>query len=170
MPHRSAPNDDGIVSADAITQVLIARTRESVCEAGVETDQLVATITLSARVDGTELFVITPDTTDLHALGPAATSVVALDGKVFESAWDGRHPLSPQTPSHAVAYRTSTASAIASHADHLVTASSPADALRGLAVSLDADNAASSPSTGQGSGSTPRVTDPRSSSSHPTKE
>lgn len=167
MPHSPAPLDSGDAGTAAVIQVLIARTREQLCEACTAASPREESATLSVRVPGTDLFVITPAATELHTVGPAQTSVVGMDGHIVGTAWDGRTSPSPAATAHAAAYVAAhdeqdadATHAVASISGRLAHASTPAAAL--LAV---AEQAGSSPATGARTGSdsplpTGKINDP----------
>lgn len=153
MPLPPTASDRGDAGAAAVRQVLIARTRERLCEAcstAAPSDHP-HPIALSLRVDGTDLFVITPDAVDLRTVGPAQTALADLRGRVLAAAWDGRTAPSSRTAAHAAAHSAEDDVAVASSATRIVRAPTPAAAL--LAV---ADPAGSPPADGTppGSGTT----------------
>lgn len=130
MPHPSAPQD----RADAaVAQVLIARTREQLCEACATASTLPSPAAVSARVDGTDLFVITPDATDLSSVGPSQTSVFGIDGRIVSAPWDRRTAPSSASSEHAGIHRAGAGRSAASCAGRIVHAPTPAAALRAIA-------------------------------------
>lgn len=132
MPHAPASRDRGDARA-AVAAVIIARTREQLCEACAAAPVVARPTALSLRVDGTDLFVITPDTADLAAVGPAQTSLADLDGRLVSAAWDRRTRASAATAEHAGAHRTMQAPAVASRDGRVVHAQTPAAALEAVA-------------------------------------
>ncbi|MFC7789210.1 class II aldolase/adducin family protein [Microbacterium sp. MAHUQ-60] len=155
MPHTPAPLESGDAGAAAVIQVLIARTRERLCAACAQEPARAHPAALSVRVPGTELFVITPDATDLNVVGPAQTSVMDMDGRVVATAWDGQTIPSSDAAAHAAAHaagsREQDADAghvVASASGRLAHASTPAAAL--LAVT---DPVGPPPITGTRTGS-----------------
>ncbi len=168
MPYSPAPLGSGDAGTAAVIQVLIARTREHLCEACAEDSAREHPVALSVRVPGTDLFVITPDATELQTVGPAQTSVIGLDGHIVGTAWDGRTRPSADAAAHAAAHAVDSAAgrdsdtsrAVASTSGRLAHASTPAAAL--LAVEEPADPASA---TGTRTGSvttlpTGKISDP----------
>lgn len=152
MPLPPPASDRGDAGAAAVRQVLIARTRERLCEAcATAAPSGPHPIAVSTRVDGTDLFVITADAADLRTVGPAQTTLVDLRGRILAAAWDGRTAPSVATAAHAAAHRAEDGIAVASSPARIARASTPAAAL--LAV---ADPAGSPPADGTppGSGTT----------------
>ena len=141
MPNAPASRDRGDARA-AVAAVIIARTREQLCEACAAAAPASVATALSLRIDGTDLFVITPDTADLPAVGPAQTSLADLDGRVVSAAWDRRTRASAATAEHALAHRTTQAPAVASRAGRVAHAPTPAAALEAVA---DPEGSAPSP-------------------------
>ena len=168
MPPSPAPLDSGDAGAAAVIQVLIARTRERLCEACADASPQDEPVALSVRVPGTDLFVITPAATALHAVGPAQTSVFGLDGHLVGTAWDGRTVPSPAAAAHAAAYAAHgerdarTPHAVASTSGRLAHASTPAAALLAVAEPADVPSA-----TGTRTGSDPALPLGKISEPHP---
>lgn len=140
-----APRDRGEARAAAVRQVLIARTREALCEACSHSPGVGAPLAVSARVEGADLFVITADVDDPRSVGPAETSVIRLDGGVAAAAWNSRATPSSAIRAHAALYRDAAVGAVASSAGAIVHAPAPALALSALA---DLIGGAPSPVTG----------------------
>ncbi|WP_298865363.1 class II aldolase/adducin family protein [uncultured Microbacterium sp.] len=132
MPHDDTPRERCDVRAAAVRQVLIARTRERLCEACARASDAEAPTAVSLRVENADLFVITPDASSLHDVGPAQTSLVDLDGRVVGTAWDRRSAPSSDTAAHAAAHRSGAGRAVASCAGRLAHASTPAAALHAV--------------------------------------
>lgn len=133
MPHPDSPRERGDARRSAVRQVLIARTRERLCEACTDAPAVGETVALSLRVEDTDLFVITPDATGLGLVGPAQTSLVDLDGRIVGAPWDRHSTASSDTAAHAAAHRAGVGRAIASCAGRLAYASTPAAALSAIA-------------------------------------
>lgn len=159
MPHSPTPLDSGDVGTAAVIQVLIARTREQLCEACAGASPQLEPASLSVRVPGTDLFVITPEATELRTIGPAQTTVIGLDGHLVGAAWDGLTSPSSAAAAHAAAYIATrdeqdagAGHAVASTSGRLAHASTPEAAL--LAV---AEPAGSSPAFGTRPGSDPTL-------------
>ncbi|MGB3731387.1 class II aldolase/adducin family protein [Microbacterium sp.] len=133
MPQDEAPRERGDVRTAAVRQVLIARARERLCEACAQAPDADAPTAVSLRVQDADLFVITPDASVLHDVGPAQTSLVDLDGQVVGTAWDRRSAPSSDTAAHAAAHRSGAGRAVASCAGRLAHASTPAAALHAVA-------------------------------------
>lgn len=131
MPLTPAPRSGGEARA-AVAQVLIARAREQLCEACATASDLPAPTAVSLRVEGTDLFVITPDAVDLSIVGPAQTALLRLDGAAVGGAWDRRTRASADAARHAEAHRAHPSGAVATRGDHLRHAATPAAALAGL--------------------------------------
>jgi ribulose-5-phosphate 4-epimerase/fuculose-1-phosphate aldolase len=132
MPHHEAPRERGDVRTAAVRQVLIARTRERLCEACAQASDADAPTAVSLRVENSDLFVITPDASSLRDVGPAQTSLVDLDGQVVGTAWDRRSAPSSDIAAHAAAHRSGAGRAVASCAGRLAHASTPAAALHAV--------------------------------------
>ncbi|WP_336646796.1 class II aldolase/adducin family protein [Microbacterium sp. USHLN186] len=131
MPQSSAPRDASGARA-AVAQVVIARTRERLCEACASASALPAPTAVSVHVEGTDLFVITPDALDLSQVGPAQTALLTDDGRVIGGAWDRRTRPSAAAPAHARAHRAGLGPAIASAGDRLVHAADAVAALQAI--------------------------------------
>lgn len=127
------PSRDGGRARAAVAQVLIARTRERLCEACATARPLAAPVAVSLRVEGTDFFVITPDAVDLSAIGPAQTSLMHLDGTLAGGAWDRRTRASSAAAAHAHAHRSAPVGAVASRGDRVRHAPTPAAALSAVA-------------------------------------
>ncbi|MEV7633530.1 class II aldolase/adducin family protein [Microbacterium sp. NPDC089318] len=131
MPLPPAPRPAGDARA-AVAQVQIARAREQLCEACVTASALPSPTAVSLRVEGTDLFVITPDATDLSTVGPAQTSLLRLDGTAVSGAWDRRTRASADADRHAESHRATHSGAVATRGDALRRAAAPAEALAAL--------------------------------------
>lgn len=127
-------------------QVAIARTREQLCAAVRRTSPGLLGLSVSARIDDTDLFLITPDDEDLTGLGPERTVLCTFDGRVVEHAFDGGSGPSRATADHAAVHKRDQPGAVASRAGRTATASDPASALDALAaMSLLPPDGTSSP-------------------------
>lgn len=102
------------------------------------------------HVEGTELFVITPDVVLPGPISPADTIVVRLDGGLASPAWSRRAVPSSETSAHAALHRDG-ARAVASGAGRIVPSTTPALALTALAERVgDASSPTAGPHPGSG--------------------